>query len=492
MTAMSVLQSLELALQHHRSGRFTEAETIYREILAIEPDHPGALHFLGVIAHQTGRHDQAIQWIGRAVVLDPNNPAAHSNLGEAYRAKGQLDEASAAYRRALELKPGFTHALNNLGAVFTEQGRPEDAVEILRGALAADPRCAEACNNLGNAFAELGRLDEAIAAFERALELQPDYDNARFGQSLVRLLKGDFERGWPLYEARRVVHHAERHFPKPMWNGSPLPGQRVLVHAEQGFGDAIQFVRYASQIARCGGEVIVECPPGLVELFRSAKDVRGVVPVGEPLPAFDFHLPILSQPLVFHTTRETIPREVPYLFAEPARREAWRQRLAARGTRPKVGLAWAGNPAKVQLRKRHISLDQLGPLFRDSPVDFFSLQVGGGTNQIQPRTAIASMNDFTEHLHDFADTAALMAELDLIISVDTAAAHLAGALGRPVWTLLPFIPDWRWGMEGERTPWYPTMRLFRQPARGDWESVIQRVANELSLWAGHQPSPAIH
>jgi Flp pilus assembly protein TadD len=480
MTAINVPQALELALQHHRSGRLPEAETIYREILAAEPNHPSALHFLGVVAHQTGRHGQAIEWIGRAVALDPKNPAAHSNLGEAYRATGQLDEASTAYRRALALKPGYTQALNNLGAVFTEQGRLEEALETLHRALTSDPRCAEAYSNLGNTLAELGRLDEAITAFERALVFQPDHANARFGQSLVRLLKGDFERGWPLYEARRIVHHqAERHFPRPMWDGSPLSGQRVLVHTEQGFGDAIQFVRYATLIARRGGEVIVECPRVLKELFRTAKDVREVVPAGEPLPAFDFHVPILSQPLVFRTAADSIPREVPYLFADRAQHEAWQHRLAPSGTRLKVGLAWAGNPANLPLRKRHISPDQLAPLLHAAHADFFSLQVGGATAAVPPRTPTTMIRDITEHLHDFADTAALMAELDLIISVDTAAAHLAGALGRPVWTLLPCVPDWRWGLETEETPWYPTMRLFRQRSPGEWGSVVRRVAEEL-------------
>jgi hypothetical protein len=292
-------------------------------------------------------------------------------------------------------------------------------------------------------------------------------------------MHGDFERGWPMYESRwENSPSGQRRFPQPQWQGEGLDAHRILVHAEQGLGDSLQFIRYARLIAERGGKVIVECPRTLADLFRTATGVHEVITAGDPLPAFDMHVAMLSLPLLFNTTSSSIPNEMPYLFAESRRREEWRHRLAT--ARHKIGLAWTGNPARPSLRKRHIDARILLPLMSVKDVEFYSLQV----DQISADTRGDSLKitDLTEHLHDFADTAALMMELDLIISVDTAVAHLAGALGRPVWTLLPFVPDWRWGLKGETTPWYPTMRLFRQPVLGDWDSVIQRVTRELAQW----------
>jgi hypothetical protein len=247
----------------------------------------------------------------------------------------------------------------------------------------------------------------------------------------------------------------------------------VLIHEEQGFGDMLQFIRYAPLVAARGGEVIVRCHRFLKELLRDVTGVSAIVSHEDPLREFDLHVPILSLPSIFQTNRVTIPREVPYLFADPGRREAWRQRLGDSGARLRVGLAWAGNAKNRRDQARSIGLDRLLPLLRVAGIDFVSLQIDRG--QIREFPEAVAIADLTEHIHDFADTAALMAELDLIVTVDTAAAHLAGALARPVWMLLPFVPDWRWGLEGETTLWYPTMRLFRQPAPGDWEAVVTRA-----------------
>jgi len=579
---LTIQQAFEHALQHHQSGRLAEAEALYRQILATQPDYSPALHYLGVIAFQSARHDFAVELISRALVLDPNNHAARFNLAEIYRTTGRLDEAVGAYRRAMRLKPddplahfglgnvlrkqgrldeavlAYRRALQlnpqhlearlNLGNALKAQGRWDDAVEAYRSVLELKPDCAEACNNLGVARAGQGRLQDAVAAYRRALELKPDdadahnnlgaalkekgefedaiaalrravelkpghveahsnlgaaliergqfaeamaacrqalelnpeHSDVKFNYSTLLLLRGDFEQGWPFHESRWNALHPPRNFSQPRWDGGSVDGKRVLVHAEQGLGDSIHFIRYAKLIAERGGKVVVECPRSLVDLFRSAQGVSEVVATGDPLPPFDLHVPMLSQAFVFKTTSQTIPGEVPYLFAEPARREAWRQRLGADKSPLRVGLAWVGNPLSLALRKRHLAFEMLLPLLKLHGVEFFSLQIGPGAEQLQRCSAAPAIVDHTAHIHNFADTAAFMAELDLIISVDTAVAHLAGALARPVWTLLPFSPDWRWGLEREDTPWYPTMRLFRQPALGDWAAVIQRVAEELS------------
>jgi hypothetical protein len=298
---------------------------------------------------------------------------------------------------------------------------------------------------------------------------------------MLLLLRGDFEQGWPDYEARlRLSSAATRDFAQPVWDGSPLEGRRVLVHAEQGFGDAIHFIRYAPLMAERGGEVIVECRAHLADLFRTVKGVREVVVDGEPLPAFAAHVPMLSLPLLFQTRRATIPKEVPYLLVNPARREIWRKRLGEKRGRLRIGLCLAGSALNRRTRTRDISLERLGPLLEVKGIDFFSLQPGPSAEETARSLAKAGIIDHTKEVGDFADTAAFMAELDLVITVDTAVAHLAGALGRPVWTLLPLIPDWRWGLEGADTPWYPTMQLFRQTSAGDWEPVVQRVASALN------------
>jgi len=267
-----------------------------------------------------------------------------------------------------------------------------------------------------------------------------------------------------------------------MWDGRPLNGQRVLIHAEQGLGDSIQFIRYAPRIVERGGVVVVECQQALVELFKTARGVSEVVAAGEPLPPFDFHVPMLSQPLVFKTTLETIPGEIHYLTADPARCEIWRQKIGGERSRLRAGLVWGGNPANPGDRTRSIRLEKLLPLLRVEGVDFFSLQKDRGAEQIREVPGAARIIDHTGSLSSFAETAALLVQLDLVISVDTAIVHLAGALGRPVWALLPLAPDWRWLLNRYDSPWYPTLRLFRQPRIADWDSVIVEVREQLEAF----------
>jgi hypothetical protein len=362
--------------------------------------------------------------------------------------------------------------------VLTELGQLDEAEAAARRAIHLKVSSPAAHNNLANVLTELRRPDEAAIEYHRALELAPGWPQATFGLALVTLLRGDFERGWPLYESRwEAWQIPRRQFSQPIWDGGPLDGRRILLHSDQGFGDGIQFIRYAPLIAARGGEVIVECPSPLVELFRTTPGITEVIAAGDPLPPFDCRLSITSQPLVFQTNQHNIPRETPYLFADPNRREIWRARLGLNRTRPRIGLAWAGGARYRRDRLRSIPFPLLLPLLRIEGVDFYSLQVA--TDPPSPLPDTPSLIDHTKHLENFADTAAFISELDLVISADTAVAHLAGALARPVWTLLSHVPDWRWGLDGEKTPWYPTMRLFRQPTFGDWSSVIERVISEL-------------
>jgi hypothetical protein len=322
------------------------------------------------------------------------------------------------------------------------------------------------------------------------MNVRPGFNEAMFSYAILLARAGDYERAWPLFESRwNLPGLTKPNFSQPAWSGQSVDGKRILIYSEQGLGDSIQFIRYAAMLVERGAEVIVECRKELVDLLRTAIGVTGVFFEGEPLPPFDLHVAMLSQPGAFKTTIQTIPGKVPYLFANPARRHTWRDRLGNDHTRLRVGLTWAGNADNVTLRKRRVALEQLLPVVAVENVDFFSLQIGSGSEQIGRLPLQSLIADHTMHIKDFADTAAFMAELDLIISVDTAVAHLAGALGCSVWTLLPFVSDWRWGLEGENTPWYPTMRLFRQPAPGDWASVIQKVAGELKHFVVERPRP---
>jgi len=554
---MTIPQAFDIALQHHQAGRLAEAEALYRQILAQQPQHADALHGLGLIACATGQHagafrlissaishapnhaayhsnlavacshlgrtedavacyrraialqpdlaeahtglgaalsalgrlDEAIAMSTRAVTLRPDSAEAHNNLGKALGEKGRRTEALACFGRALELDPDNAEANNNLGGLLVAEGRWDDAIACLQRALAVQPGHADAYSNLGGAFVGKGEFERALACCRKAVACRPDSAGAHFFLAGVLLLLGHHEEGWREYEWRWQYSGfggVRRNFPAPKWDGSRITGRTILLHAEQGFGDILQFLRYLPLVRgrADAASVIFECPPELTRLLThdAGWDVQ-IVPMrgtdGKPLPHFDFHLPLLSLPWALGQSEPQNPAlpPGPYLHAEPSLRTLWRNRLhSAAGLR--VGLAWAGRPTHLHDRRRSIPLETFLPLLRVAGVSFHSLQLAPDPAQLQT-LAGAGVSDLTAHISDFADTAALVAELDLVITVDTAVAHLAGALGRPVWTLLPTVPDWRWGLEKGDTPWYPTMRLFRQEKDGDWDSVIRRVAQEL-------------
>ena len=514
MPQLTLQQALEMAAQHYEAGRLRDAESLLRQLLAQKPDHPDALHLLGLVAHRSGHHepaialirqalvafpqaadvhanlgavlatigrfDEAIEHYRQALALDPNHVDAHNNLGNALGRTGRRAEAEAEFRRALELRPQFPEAINNLGIAIRDQGRPEEALPYFHQAISLRPNYAEAYNNLGATVERFGRLEEAVNAYRQALSIRPDYPEAQFNGGLALLLQGDFDQGWPLYDARRGMMDSSvrRDFVQPLWDGSPLNGKTILLHAEQGHGDTIQFIRYVPMVAARGGKPIVQCQPALVRLLAAQGRVGQIVAQGEPEPNFDVQYPLMSLARVFQTKLSDIPKPIPYLRADQTLVAQWRQRLAPFEGKRKIGLAWAGNATHIFDRDRSMKLAAFAPLGQLEGVHFFSLQKGSEAAQAKS-PPMNNFVDWSESLNDFADTAALIENLDLVIAVDTAVVHLAGAMAKPAWVLLPFAPDWRWLLNRSDSPWYPTLRLFRQPSRGEWQTPINEILQEL-------------
>jgi Flp pilus assembly protein TadD len=473
---MTVEQQLKSGLSHHRAGRLAEAERIYRQVLSQQPDYPEALKLLGVLAAQVGKSDAGVELIRRAIRFKSNDAEAHNNLGVILRDKGQFDEAIAACRQAIRLNPDFAEAYNNLGNALVDVGQLDEAIASCRQAIRLKPDYALAYVNLGNALKDNGRLDEAIAACRRAIELKADFALAHLNYALLLLVRGDFEEGWKEFEWRMRVPQVRqaRDFPQPRWTGQDPAGKTILIFTEGGFGDSLQFIRYAPLVAERGARVLLECQAELASLLKRVRGISAVFVRGQPLPTFDWQTALQSLPLVFGTTVETIPADVPSLSAPPDRVAPWTKRLA--GDRSvKVGLAWAGGAPRD---RRCCPLATFGPLAAIEGVTFYGLQKGPAANQpVPPGLRLIQLGD---ELGDFADTAAVVSNLDLVISVDTSVAHLAGAMGKPVWTLISSVYDFPWLRDRLDSPWYPTMRLFRQERYGDWDSVITPVVEALS------------
>jgi tetratricopeptide (TPR) repeat protein len=610
------------AVAHHQRGDLSEAETLYRLVLAAQPGHFEALRLCGVLMQQRGRSEEALALIGDALAANAQVATAHFNYGVVLAALGRAEEAVAAYDRALALKPDYAEALYSRGNALTALGRLEEALAsfdravtlrpgyvqalinraqilkqlerphealnsfdrafalappnadalIARGnvhhglksfaaaltdydrALSLRPDAAPAYNNRGNVLRELGRHEEAMASFDRAIALAPDYadaynsrGNAQFelnrleeaiadydralaidpdhvgalvnrgsvlrhlsrfeealnyfdraigidpdlavahwNRALTCLEAGDFEAGWRDYEWRWHRDPSEmrpRDFVQPQWQGEDLKGKTILLHAEQGFGDTLQFIRYLPMVLAKGGQVVLEVPDDLKPLIAPAEGVSAIVRRGDALPPFDVHCPLMSLPLAFKTTLTTIPANVPYLRAPADRVETWRARLSPSAL-PRIGLVWSGKPTYKNDHNRSIALATFKPLLSKPDFQFVSLQKEYRARDSAALHELSRLERLDAGLADFADTAAVVELLDLVITVDTAVAHLAGGLGKPVWILLPVVGDWRWLSAREDSPWYPSARLFRQPRVGDWDSVIARLGRELDAFAG--------
>jgi tetratricopeptide (TPR) repeat protein len=461
--------------------RHQEALECFEKALLLQCDHVNTLNNRGLSLLALGRNAEALASWDRALATDPDHVDASRNRGNALRSCKQFAAALASYERVLALQPDNLDVLNNCGSTLADLGRFEEAIACFDRALAISPHQPELLINKGNVLVDLHRFEEALSCYGAAIG-GSRHAEAKWRESLVRLRLGQFDRGWRDYEWRwqqASWASQRRNFAAPQWSGNePLAGKTIMLHAEQGFGDTLQFVRYAKHVAELGPTVLLEVQPPLIPLLSGLAGVTSILPRGETLPAFDFHCPLMSLPLALRTTADTIPADIPYLRAPGDRIAIWRERLGVK-RRLRVGICWAGNPAHQKDSARSIALSRLRPLVSAAGIEFVSLQ----RDLAPPDAAVLRSHRDIVHvgsdLRDFADTAAVISLLDLVVSVDTSIAHLAGALGRPVWVLLPFSSDFRWLVGREDSPWYPTARLFRQPRSDDWESVLASVQADL-------------
>lgn len=462
-------------------GRPEEALASCSRAIALKPDFAMAFNNQANALQQLGRLDEALEDYDRALSLYPNYAEAWFNRGNTLVSLNRLNEALACHDRAIALRPAYGEAYCDRGTLLFKLMRLDEALRSFDQAILLNPLDVGAYNGRGIALKNLGRLHEAQASFDRAIALKPDDALAYWNKSLLRLLLGDFDQGWKLYEWRWKASYQKdlvRNFPQPLWLGEQsLAGKTLLIHAEQGFGDFIQCCRYASQAEAQGANVVLEAGAPLVSLLSTLKGNFTVIAQGQPLPPFDFHCPVMSLPLAFKTTVNSIPALIPYIHADPGKQEAWHQRLGGKTT-PRIGLAWAGSRTQENDRNRSISVPLLKPLLQ-LPLDFHALQKEIRPEDVEILPGMGRIHLHHEQLNDFSDTAALVQEMDMVIAVDTSVAHLAGAQGKPVWILLPFMPDYRWMLDRADSPWYPTATLFRQPAAGDWPSVIEEVGARL-------------
>jgi tetratricopeptide (TPR) repeat protein len=473
-----------LALQE--MDQSDEAIGFYRKANQLDPNNFVALYGLGTTLQQKEEFDEAIICYKKALQIVPNSKA-YNNLAHIMQKKQQFDEALTCFQKALELDPSYAQVHMSIGAVLYEKQQFDEALTCFQKALELDPSYAEAYCGLGSTLNEKKQLDESMACYHKALQLNPNSAEAHWNMSLAYLTLGNYRDGWKEYEWRWKVKdhlkygcfHRPTDFTQPILNRLDAAGHTILIYAEQGLGDEIQFIRYAPLVAQCGAKVVMECHKELFTLFQSVKGVNHIIVQGEPLPGFDIQCPLLTLPLVFNTTLENVISEVPYLGINSSLIRKWGGKIQNNKSAFNIGIAWAGSPTYKGNTLRSCRLNTFSPLARFKDITFYSLQKGEASGQAKNPPHDLNFIDLTEGINDFSDTAALIENLDLVISVDTAVAHLAGALGRPVWTLLPFAADWRWMLDREDSPWYPTMRLFRQSSPRDWESVIEKVRDEL-------------
>ena len=447
----------------------------------------------GIALAKLARFEEAVASYDCAIALNPNDAEAFSNRGAALRALKRFDDAVASYDRAIALAPELAVAHSNRGVALKEIGRLDAALASFDAAIGLQPAYGEAHSNRANTLAFLGRYDEAGAGYAKAIVINPRDATARCNGGMIKLLTGRLAEGWADWEARwdtSQLAPGRRGFAQPQWTGdADIRGRRLLLVAEQGAGDTIMAVRYARRVAGRGATVILELPRALRSLLGPVAGASEIVTQGDALPDFDLYCPLLSLPRAFGTTLDTIPAEVPYLAAPTSRVALWRDRLA-RLPGLRVGLVWAGNPQHVNDMRRSIGLRELAPLLGARGVSFVSLQKDLQAGDAQLLAALPRLTHVGGDLATYDDTAAVISLIDLVISVDTSVAHLAGALGKPLWILLPSNPDWRWLLDRDDSPWYPTARLFRQSVRDDWSGVVARVGTELGRLADERGSAA--
>jgi tetratricopeptide (TPR) repeat protein len=476
---MTVDQAISRAWQLHQAGDFAGAEEMYRQILRLQPNLPLIWNNLAHMMISGGRFEEAIEACEAALKLQPDLAEAHVNLSQAYLATKRVDEAIIALQSALKFRPDLAEAWNNLANAHKVSDRLEEALAANQRALGLQPDWPHLHNNLGKIRQAMGDVDGAIAAFRQALKLQPNLPLTHLNLGIALLLRGEYPEGWREYEWRWRTREFEpyiRQFSKPAWDGSNLNGKTILLFAEQGFGDTIQFVRYTRLVAERGGVVVLECQKELCGVLEGVDGVSQVFARGLQPPAFDLHCPQLSLPRLFQTELSTIPAGVPYVRAGESVSKKWKSLIEGDRSRFKVGLTWVGGTSDPH---RNASLDDFSPLLSSQDVCVYSLQIGPAALEAKGSkhhiVDLGGPNKF----EDFADTAGLISQMDLVVTVDTAVAHLAAAMGKRVLVLLPFAADWRWLLHRADSPWYPTMRLFRQRKLGEWGKPIQEIVHEL-------------
>ena len=505
-------EQMASALAYFRAGRIDKAETAYRKVLKKDPKNAGANHMLGVIARRNGRHERAIQFLIKAAKLDPqraeilcdlgntfkalgrhrdaikahrmvlsllpNSPEAHSNLGSAYKAAGKAGKALVCFESALRMRPNDTELQYNLGNGLIAAERYNEAEDLLRQVVYDKPEHIGAQINLGVALKEQGRFDAAIKRYQKAIVANPDSAETHWNLGLTELAIGHFDTGWKEYEWRvRIPDFAMLPMTRPQWDGDALEGRTLLVHAEQGLGDTVQFARYLALVKPDGGNVVFAVQPRLMPLMQSLGGHARIVST-EDIPRHDLQSPLLSLPRLFQRGLPYEPREGRYLAPLSDRVDHWKQRLGA-ASGPRIGIAWQGSRDYANDARRSIPLLNFEPLARLENVRIVSLQKGDGAEQLNEMSWRDKVTDLTAEMDEqgaFTDTVAVMKSLDAVVTSDTAIAHVAGAAGVPVFLALNSLPDWRWGLTGETTPWYSSMRLFRQEKAGEWAEVFARIA----------------
>ncbi|HUB24701.1 MAG TPA: tetratricopeptide repeat protein [Tepidisphaeraceae bacterium] len=480
---------LHLGIALENAGRLPEAIAAYNKAIQLQQPYPQALCNLGKALERVGQTDAAIAACQEAARQAPNLPEAHTYLGIALSRKGLTQEAIEAFKKSVQLRPRDADAMNNLGLAYSRRDDQPAAIATYRQSLAIRPNDLTAINSLGVALQRNGEINEAEQCFRRVLAARPNDATIHWNLAELLLSRGDFEGAWPQYEWReRIIERLVPHpFTGPRWEGGDIAGKRIVIHNEWGLGDILQLVRYIPMILERGGTVILASPPELLRLFNNRWPGVQVIDASQPAPQYDLRCEMSSLPFAFRTTLKSIPANIPYLSADPKLSEIWKSRMPT-DARRKVGIVWANQPNPPG---RCPPPEQWSALARMNDIWFCSLQKPiaralrkKGETTPPPRFTPPpppgmALTDWTNELNDFADTAALLANLDLLICIDTATAHLAAAMGKPVWLLLKHVPDWRWMLNRPDSPWYPTMRLFRQPTRGDWQTPIQQIVSEL-------------
>ncbi len=478
-------------------GRFDEALASYLRAIELEPRHAPACYNCGAAYKDLGKYGSAMLYFDKAIALNPDYAEAYNNRGLVLTELKQFDLALASYDKAIMANPGLALVHVNRGVVLQKCGRMPEAMEAYDSAISIDPGCPEAFYNRATLLGELRRFNEAVECYDKAIALRKDYAKALCNKSLVHLALGDYEVGWRLFEwrwTRDALARNKRSFSQSTWLGDePLQNKTILLSHEQGLGDTLQFCRYARLVADLGAKVILEARKPLVALLEGLDGVSQVVEEGKDLPEFDYQCPLMSLPLAFKTTLETIPARIPYLRADPDKVAYWKQKLGPR-TRPRVGLVWNGGFRKDQPEvaevneRRNVPLSEIVAL-NIPGIDFFSLQKGepAESELLENKQSCwpeDNFFNFADELRDFTDTAALVENLDLVISVDTSTAHLAAAMGKPVWLLNRYDSCWRWLLNRTDSPWYPTIRIYRQETPRDWATVLVKVRNDLAAGIG--------